>query len=229
MGLMAAAGVGLSLGFWPGDPGWTAAGLAGTAVYGVTAVLLWRGVAAATAVALGLAGFSTGLWTQSIFALGGRADAASITSTTTCLAGIGLSALTFALLWLIPRAFSWRHSTSLAFAGASLAPAVVFAAAPAQALAVAIAMAVGSTALVAGTVAVGRGRTWGLLVNLLGATIVAVGVTFAPWLGYLSTVHPWLPNGVGFLVSVLGISAATLAALSSAVYVGPLVAFLRRG
>lgn len=222
--------VALAFGYWPGDPGWMIAGLGAAALFAVEAVLLWRRVPWAGPVGLGMVGFSFGLWTQSLIALGFVAahSAGAATSTATCAIGLGGSAVAMGFILAIPRAFSWRHLVSIAFAGASLIPAVTFALAPAQSTTVALAVGVGSAAVLAGTVAVGRGRTWGLLLNLLGAAILAVGVAFAPWLGRVTTVHPWLPNANAFLIDVLGTSAAVLAGLSAALYLGPLVRFALR-
>lgn len=147
---------------------------------------------------------------------------------TTCLLGLSAGVGAFALLWTIPRTVSPRHGAAVALAGAALVPGVLFALAPAQSTGVALAMGAGSLALLAGTVAVGRGRTWGLLSNLVGAGVLGIGVLYAPSLGYLNAAHPWLPNGGGFLVDVLGMTTAGLALLSTAMYAGPLVRFAVR-
>lgn len=228
-GLIALAGTWLALGFLPGDPGWMIAALGGAALYLIVAVLLFRGIEWGAPVGVGLAGFSTGLWIQSSFALTWHGlDGVATTSLTTCLEGLSLSVAALGLLWLVPRSMSLRHATSVAFAGAALVPGIVFALAPAQSVAVAIAMGVGCAALVAGTVAVGRGRTWGLLVELVGAIVIAIGVVYAPWLGEVTAVHPSLPNCGGFLVNVLGMVTAGLAAMSTLMYAGPVLRFLLR-
>lgn len=229
--ILTVAGAYLAAGFWPGDPGWAVAGWGGTAVFAAVAVLLWRGVSWAAPIAMGLAGFSLGLWVESTIALTLWAgdSAAANTSFWTCTAAVVASTLASGLLWTIPRTFALRHLAALALAGASTVPAVVFAMAPTQSGGVALAMAIGSLTVLAGAVAVGRGRTWGLFANLAGAAVLAVGVTFAPWLGTVSTAHALLPNCTGFLVDILGITAATLAGLSTAVYAAPLVRFVARG
>jgi len=229
-GLLALAGCGLAAGYLPGEPGWAIAAFGACSLYAAVGVLLWRGVVWAGPVGVGLAGFSLGLWVQSTIALAAfaPASAAAQTSLWTCTGGVLGSALAIGLLFTIPRAVSWRHGTSTAFAGAALVPAVLFALVPAQSTAVAAAMAVGSVALVAGTVALGRGRAWGLLVNLLGATVMAIGVMYAPWIGRVTAVNPWIPNATGYLVTVLGSTAAGLAAISTAVYALPLIRFIAR-
>ncbi len=229
-GLLALAGAGLSAGYLPGDPGWAIAGFGACAVFATIAVLLFGGVEWAGAVGLGLAGFSAGLWVQSTIALTSfaPASAAAETSLWTCCGGLLGSTAAIGLLLAIPRTIQWRHAVSTAFAGSALPPAVLFALAPAQSMGVAVAMGLGSVALVAGTVAVGRGRTWGLLLNLIGAAVMAVGVMFAPWVGTVTAVNPWIPNATGFLVTVLGSTAAGLAAMSTAIYALPLIRFLLR-
>ena len=224
------AAIALSVGYWPGDPGWMVAGLGAAALFAVNAGLLWRRVPWAGPVGFGLTAFSLGLWTQSLIALAfvaGRSPGAPI-SGTTCAIGLGRSVIAMGLVLAIPRAVPLRHWLSIAFAGAALVPAVVFALAPAQSTVVALAVGVGSAAVLAGTVAVGRGRTWGLLLNLLGAAILGGGVAFAPSLGWITTAHPWLPNAGVFLVDILGMTAAGLAGVSTAIYLGPLVRFALR-
>ncbi len=226
--LLAIAGAVLASGYWPSDPGWAIAGFGGCVMYAMVSVLLWRGVAWAHPVGVGLAGFATGVWIQSTLALtvfscdGTTSDA----SVMTCTAGVTASLVAFGLLWTIPREFGWRHGIAIAFAGAAVVPGVLFALAPAQSLGVAIAMGLGCCALVAGTVAIGRGRTWGLLVNVLGAAIIGTGVYFAPWLGKIQGANPWIPDATGFLVDVLGMATAGLALLSTAMYAGPVLRFL---
>jgi hypothetical protein len=226
--VLTAAALVLAAGFLPGDPGWAAALAGASLLFGAFGALLWRGANWAAPVGIGLAGFAVGVWIQSTFALAilAPATAAARTSLTTCAVGLALSTIASGLLWAIPREVSWRHGASIAFAGAALFPSVLFALAPAQDLAVSLAMGVGSLGLVAGTVAVGRGRTWGLLANLVGALIIGVGVAFAPSLGHLDTGNPWLPNGGSLLLDVLGICAATLAGLSTLIFAGPVVRFL---
>ena len=230
LGLLSLAGCALSAGYLPGDAGWAIAGLGGSLVYAVLAVVLWRGASWASAVGVGLTGFSLGLWVQSSLALAvfAPSSAATDTSLLTCAGGVIASAAALGLLLTIPRSVSLRHAASTALAGAALVPAVIFALAPSQSPAVALAMGAGSVSLVAGTVAVGRGRTWGLLLNLLGASVMAIGVMFAPWLGTVTAVNPWIPNATGFLVTVLGSTAAGLALLSTTLYAVPLVRFLVR-
>lgn len=229
-GILALGAAVLAGGFWPGDPGWTLCGGTASLLYVTIAVLLWQGVSWAGLVGMGAAGFSVGLWIQSLFALtvGVPASAATNTTLVTCLVCFMGSGLAFAGPCLIPRSVSFRHAASIAFAGAAVVPGMLFALAPSQALGVALAMGVGSVTLVAGTVAVARGRTWGLLLNLVGASIIGAGVMFAPRIGYLHTANPYIPNAAGFLVEVLGLSAAVLAAISALIYAGPVVRFLVR-
>ena len=228
--LLALGAAVLAGGFWPGDPGWTLSAGAASLLYITVAVLLWNRVEWAGPVGMGCAGFSVGLWIQSTVALtfGVSASAATDTTLATCLVCFVASGLAFAGPCLIPRSISVRHAASIAFAGAALVPGVLFALAPSQALAVALAMGVGSAALLAGTIAVGRGRTWGLLLNLVGAGIIGAGVMFAPRIGYLHTANPFIPNAGGFLVEVLGLAAAILAAVSTLIFAGPLVRFALR-
>ena len=229
-GLMALGAAVLAGGFWPGDPGWTVCGGAASLLYITVAVLLWQGVGWAGMVGTGTAGFSVGLWIQSVIALtvGVRAGVDTSTTLGTCLVCFMVSGLAFVGPCLIPRSVSIRHAASIAFAGAALVPGLLFALAPSQALGVALAMGVGSVALVAGTIAVARGRTWGLLLNLVGAGIIGAGVTFAPRLGFLHATNPFIPNAGAFMVEVLGLSAAILAAISTLIYAGPVVRFLLR-
>ncbi|MEM6991248.1 MAG: hypothetical protein AAF721_12140 [Myxococcota bacterium] len=225
---LAVAGAVLAAGYLPGDPGWATAGFGACALFAVVAGLILRGVQWAPPVGLGMIGFSLGLWIQSTIALTGFGPltAEAQTSLATCVGGLLASVIALGLVLCVPRAAAWRHTISMAFAGSALAPGVLFALAPAQAFGVGLAMGVGSIALVAGTVAVGRGRTWGLLLNLVGAAIIATGASLAPWLGRVTAVNPWLPNAHGFLVTILGSTAAGLAALSTALYAVPLLRFV---
>lgn len=225
--VLTAVVVALSVGYAESSPVWMLALLAVAGVFGTVGVLLWRGVAWAAPLGLGLTSYAAVAWGQSSVALGVCTTNDPWGSTfLTCALLCGGCVAAFGLLWFIPRTMSIRHGASVAFAGAALTPSVTFALAPGQETSVAIAMLAGAAVLVAGALGLARGRTWGLLLNLLGAGIVSVGVAFAPWLGQLPGGHPWLSQSGSLLVNVIGVSAATLALLSSSLYAGPILRFV---
>ncbi len=228
--LLTAVVAALAVGYAESSPVWMLALLAVGAVFGAVATLLWRGVAWAAPLGLGLTAYAAVAWGQSSIALGVCTSAEPWGSTfITCAALCAGCVAAFGLLWFIPRSMSLRHAASVALAGAALTPSVTFALAPGQETSVAIAMLGGAALLLAGALGLARGRTWGLLLNFVGAAVISVGAAFAPWLGQLPGGHPWLAQAGSLLVNVIGVSAATLALLSSSLYAGPILRFLVGG
>lgn len=216
----------LSAAFLPGDPGWAIAGSAAVVVCLAVTAMLWREVPGSGPMAFGVGALGVGLWTQSLLALGFFAAEPNTVSMTTAGVCLVVSAATCGASLLIPRTMSWRQTISLALASAAAVPAVVFALVPDQLPAVTAAMGGGAVIMLASTVALAKGKTWGLLANFVGAATIAVGVFYAPWLGKLTATHAMLPNCGGFFIDILGMASASLAALSSALFLGPIVRFL---
>ena len=219
-----------ALGYADSNPVWMVALLAVAAMFATIGVLLARDVAWAVPVGIGMTAYASFAMGQSAIAIGVfvAKDPWGATFQACALMFVGCF-VAFCLFWLPPRTMGPRLACSVAFAGAALIPSVTFALAPGQSMTVAAAMLVGAGLLLAGTVALGRGRTWGLLGNLAGAVTIAVGVWFAPALGVLEGGHPWLPDSSSLLVNVIGTSAAAMALVSSLIYAGPVLRFLVRG
>ncbi|MEM6296791.1 MAG: hypothetical protein AAGA54_36330 [Myxococcota bacterium] len=227
--LVTLCGIGLAVSFADTSTAWMTALLLECVLFGAIGVLLWRRVPWAVPLGLGLTGYCAVGFAQA-------AGAAAMVAATDpwglsfqAYAGLSVGCTAaFGLLWTTPRTMSARQGFAVAFAGAALVTAVTFALAPGQAAVLSGVMLGGAAVLVCGAVGLARGRTWGLLVNVLGAACMGIGAWLAPSVASLPATHPLVVEGSSLLVSGMGVIAASLAAISSGLYLGPIVRFLLR-
>ncbi|MBW2463366.1 MAG: hypothetical protein JRH11_17075 [Deltaproteobacteria bacterium] len=206
-------------GFWESGTDWVLAWGLVAGLYLVAAGGLWAGRPFARPFARGLAIFGTGAFLQAFFALGYLPSIA-----VGFVAHAALLAATFAL----PTTLSARQSLSVTLASAALVPAAAYAFAPEQSGSVAIAVASATAFVWVGAFGVARGRTWGLLLALVGAPILATTVFFAPSLSFFVAPHFLVTQPLQpLMLDVLGSVAALSAILAVLPFVGPMFRFLR--
>ena len=121
-----------------------------------------------------------------------------------------------------------RHALALFFAGAALYSGIRFAVAAGLPPFVSGAVVLGMGGVGAGSIGVGLGRTWGLLLLLGSALLLLVGVTVAPDLVVMSGSHAWFPGRAATNTRNAGMLTAALGASAAVLYAGPIVGFLRR-
>jgi hypothetical protein len=216
---LAGAAAAITIGSWPANaewiPAWSALGI----LYLACGLALWRDRDWARALTLGVAGWGLGACIEASFALG--------PSSLTLVATLG-HALLFGLVAILPDALPPRHRWSLTLAAAALPCALAFGFAPQHSLATTIVVVASALTLVAGTAGVARGRTWGLLLALVGAPAVAASVLVTPSTRALRHAHPILPHQNAVMIDVLGLCAAGLALAALVPFLGPIARFLRR-
>jgi hypothetical protein len=212
-------GLVVAYGFWESDTDWTLAWVMAAGLYFIAAAGLFQDRPFALPFARGIALFGTGAFLQAFFALG-------------FMPIIGLGAAVHAVMLLstaaMPSQLSKRQGLSLTFASAALIPAAGYALAPEQSGTVALAVLGGAALVWLGVFGVARGRTWGLLVALVGAPILATTVFFAPALSFFIAPHflvsaPLAP----LMLDALGSIAALGAILAVLPFFGPMIRFLR--
>jgi len=218
-GVIALTGYGLAATLFPDNlewlPGWAGA----ASLYAVAAVGLWMRRAWARPYAIGIGLFGLAAWLQACWAVGLEPFP---------VVGAIAHALMLTMLVFVPTTLPGRHRLALVLATAALYPATCFALAPGHAIGTAAAVLSGATLVALGTFGLARGRTWGLLVALLGAPVLGVSIFYAPEVATLSTPHDIIPaNAV--MLDVLGAAASILASLAVLPFVLPIVRFLLRG
>jgi hypothetical protein len=217
--VLAGAAAAITVGMWPANAEWIPAWSAASVLYLSCGLALWRGHAWARAFTLGVAGWGLGACVEACLALG--------LQPLTIVAALG-HAILFGLVAILPDGLPPRHRWSLTLAAAALPCALAFGFAPQHALATTIVVVVGALTLVAGAAGVARGRTWGLLVALVGAPTVAASVLLTPSRGILHHAHPILPHHNPVMIDVLGLCAAGLSLAALVPFVGPIARFLGR-
>lgn len=204
----------------PANVGWIPAwcGLAllhAIAAWGLTSNKRW-----ARPFALGLGLFGLGAFAQALIVLGALPS---------ILVGLTAYAIGVAGAALVRDELDARQRVSLILASAALVPAAGFALAPEQTGGVMLAVIAGATCMWTGAWGVARGRTWGLLLGLLGAPILGVSVAYAPDTAYFDAAHYMVSQPLQpLMLDVLGLVATACAALSVAPYFAGIVRFLRR-
>ncbi len=188
-------------------------------LYLVAAGGLWTARPFARPFARGLAIFGTGAFIQAFWAVGYLPSIA---------VGFAAHALMLASTFFVPNHLHGRQRLSLMLASAGLVPAAAYALAPEQSGTVALSVIVGMSIVWLGTFGVARGRTWGLLVALIGAPILAVSIFFAPSLSYFEAPHFLVEQPLQpLMLDALGSVAALAALLAVLPFVGPMVRFVR--
>lgn len=220
-GLMSGAALAVTYGLFPHNAGWVPAwcGLAllhGVAAWGLVADKGW-----ARPFAIGLGLFGLGTFTQAMVVLGALPSV---------LVGLGAYGVGLGLVAFVQDAFDLRQRLALILASAALVPAAGFALAPEQTGGVMLAVIAGAACMWIGAWGVARGRTWGLLLGLLGAPILGVSVMFAPSTAYFDVGDHFLVSQPlqPLMLDVLGSVATACAALSVAPYAAGIARFLRR-
>lgn len=217
---LAPAGVAAAIGFeMPAtDASWIPAWSAIAVLYTALAVVIWQRRPFARSMALGvcLAGLISSV--QGLMVAGPQPIL--------LLGAVGHGLWTVALL-AARTDLDRRHQAALACAGAAVPCAVMFGLAPQQEPITTLGVFVGAALVVACTIGLAKGKTWGLLIAPLASAAVILSVGHATGAGHLSAPHPMLPDNP-IALTALGVSAAILCAMSFVFYLGPLVRFLRR-
>jgi hypothetical protein len=214
-----AAALTTAWGFFVNGTDWVLAWTLVAGLYLVAAGGLWAGRPFARPFARGLAIFGTGAFIQAFWAVGYLPSIA---------VGFVAHALMLGTTFLVPNALHGRQRLSLILASAGLVPAAAYALAPEQSGTVAISVIAGMALVWLGTLGVARGRTWGLLVALVGAPILAASIFFAPALSYFAAPHFLVEQPLQpLMLDALGSVAALAAILAVLPFVGPMVRFLR--
>lgn len=217
---MSGAALAVTYGLFPANLGWVPAwcGLAmlhAVAAWGLTSGRRWG-----RPFALGLGLFGLGAFTQALIVLGALPSV---------LVGVGAYVVGLALAAFAHDDLDTRQRFSLILASAALVPAAGFALAPEQTGAVMLAVIAGASCMWAGAWGVARGRTWGLLLGVLGAPILGISVAYAPSTAYFDATHYMVSQPLQpLMLDALGLVATACAMLSVAPYVGGIFRFLRR-
>lgn len=209
------ASVGALLG--PADVGWGPLWGSLAVVYVLVAAALWREHPASRPAGLALA-------------LGGLVCSAQgwvvAGPSPLMIGGVAGHALWSMAVLLTPRRLSRRQASAIFLASASVPCAIIYGLAPQQDLAAMLGMLAGAMLVLGSAVGISRGRTWGLLLAPVGAIAICTTVAGAPQCGCLADAHPMLPQA-GLAVMAMGVAAAVLSTVAFAVYVAPIVRFLR--
>jgi hypothetical protein len=218
-GAIGALALAAAFGFWANRSEWVLAWVLVSGLYFVAAAGLFAGRPFARPFARGLALFGTGAFIQAFFALGYMPSIAL---------GLAIHAGLLGATIALPSPLATRQGLSVTLASAALVPAAAYALAPEQNGTVAIAVIVGMTLVWIGTFGVARSRTWGLLVALVGAPILAITIFFAPALSFFAAPHFMVDQPLQpLMLDVLGSVAAAGAILAVLPFVGPMFRFLR--
>jgi len=198
-------------------PGW--AGLA--LVFSMAAYAQWTARPWARGYGLGITVWGLAGTVQATFVLGAEPLVLSVVGILAVLVVVQLSARG-------NDEPGGRHLVSLMLASAAVPCAVIYGLAPQHTWLVSAGVLGGAALVSGGAWGVCRGRTWGLLLGLVGAVLVSVTIARAQHLGWLVHPHPLLPNENPLALLGLGIASAVLSFASALVFVVPMVRFLRR-
>ncbi len=199
---------------------WIPAWVVVTLLYGVGSWGLLTRRHWSRAFGAGLSLFAVAACAQCVYALGPLP--------TTLVAG-GVHVVWLLLLFFVRSAQTRREGLSMVAASVALMPAVGFALAPEQTGGVMIAVLAGAGILLLGTMGLARGRTWGLLLALVGAPVLAVSVLHAPSLSHFTGPHAFVGQPLQpLMLDALGVVAAAAAVGAVLPYLVPMVRFLFR-
>ena len=204
-GLMSGAALAVTYGLFPANAGWIPAWL------GLAPASLRRGVGADEQQTLGVA---PSRWV-SVSSASDRSPKRSSCSARSrrFWSGWAPYAIGLALAAFVRDDFDGRQRLALILASAALVPAGAFALAPEQTGLVMLAVFVGAACMWGGAWGVARGRTWGLLLGLLGAPILGVSVAYAPSTAYFDATHFMVSQPLQpLMLDVLGLVATACAA-----------------
>lgn len=218
-GSMSGAALAVTYGFFPSNAGWIPAWLGLAALHACASWGLTSRRAWARPFALGLGLFGLGAFAQAAIVLGPLPS---------ILVGVVAYVVGLALAAFVPDELDARQRTALVLASAALVPAAGFALAPEQSGAVMLAVVIGAACMWTGAWGVARGRTWGLLLGLLGAPILGISVGFAPDTAYFDATHYLVSQPLQpLMLDALGLVATACAAFSVLPYLGGIARFLR--
>jgi hypothetical protein len=210
---LVAAGFALSEPSWA--VGWSLISLIYAAItYGLCAGRSWAPALAQGAALFGLVAF-------------GQCTIAMACLLPALVVGLVLHAALLGLSAGLTDGLSGRQRWSLRFAGASLAPAALFAFAPEQAGLVMGAVLGGAGLVWMGTVGLARGRTWGLVAASGGVPMLALGVALAPSRSSFVARHFLVDRPLNpLMLDVVGAAAAGAALLAVAPFAAPVARFV---
>jgi hypothetical protein len=228
--ILSLAYLGRAAGFAAADLRWGLVDLALAATLVAIAAGLWAGSRSVRFLALGIAGNELIQWMTLGLRLAthGEGPPQAHTWAMTCGAFTFANIAAIVSCWTWPERSERRHALALVLTGAALHGGFLFAATPGQPSLVTGAVIVGTAGLVAGSIGLGWGRTWGLLLVFASALLLMVGVGSAPDVSALSGSHPWFPGRALANVRGAGVLSAILGAAAASLYFGPMIRFLRR-
>lgn len=229
VGSVALAYAGRGVGFASTEPRWAIGDAVFAAALLVVAAAVAKGARSVRFLAVGLVGAAVFQWIALVGRLLLVADLPAVGEVWLASSSAFAIACSVVVLtcWTWPEVGSRRHPVALVLAGAALTGALRFAAAPGLPPLTSALALVGSVGLVVGTLGIGSGRTWGLLLLLPSALLIWLGVDGAPDIIVHHASHPWFP-GAGFMkIRNAGTSSVALAVITVALYAVPMVRYLR--
>jgi hypothetical protein len=206
------------IGMWPENLEWIPGFSFMALVYAVAGMALWRRPAAARWIVFGMAACGLVSSLQSIYVAGPLP----------LLVGGAAGHLLWSITLLLIRSpgVDRRMAFSSTMAGASLPCAILYGFAPQQDLGTTIAVVGGALLVAAATVAVGKGKTVGLLLALVGAGVIASTLFQARHLGWIEHPHPFVPTDNPLALLAAGIASLVLCCAAVAPYLIPMLRFL---